>query len=121
MILRNSGKCPQCKWELVSRYRHDCVECSCGESFVDGGRVYLRRSEGLIDTSATTEDNILTIRERFEWGTRGKSGLEDLEYIKLENLSDSHIRNIIKNVRLSIEIKEVFEQELKFREALDGV
>jgi len=49
-ILQNSGYCPTCKVELISRYRHDFVSCPCGQ-FVDGGHDYFRRTMGLTDTS----------------------------------------------------------------------
>lgn len=49
-ILQNSGYCPTCKVELISRHRHDFVSCECGQ-FVDGGHDYMRRTMNLRDTS----------------------------------------------------------------------
>ena len=42
-IVRNSARCRKCGDELVSKYRHDFEECSCGAIFIDGGDSYLRR------------------------------------------------------------------------------
>jgi len=35
-------KCPNCKEEIWSKHRHDWHQCRCGDTFVDGGRDYLR-------------------------------------------------------------------------------
>lgn len=50
-IIRNSGYCMDCGTHLISEDRHDFKECKCGESFVDGGSSYMRRSGRLLDTS----------------------------------------------------------------------
>lgn len=58
-ILANRAKCLQCNDIIESRSRHDFVECSCGEIFVDGGREYIRRGaknfENLVDLSVFDE------------------------------------------------------------------
>jgi hypothetical protein len=55
VIIRNSAKCKLCGDEIISKHRHDFVECSCGEIFVDGGTDYIRRGakdvNNLIETS----------------------------------------------------------------------
>ena len=39
----NKIKCVECGEELISKYRHDFVECSCpNKAFTDGGDVYQR-------------------------------------------------------------------------------
>lgn len=35
-------KCVICGETIQSKHRHDFVECSCGNIFVDGGNDYLR-------------------------------------------------------------------------------
>lgn len=42
-ILRNAARCKKCGDIIVSTYRHDFCECSCGAIFVDGGVDYCRR------------------------------------------------------------------------------
>ena len=41
-IIHNRAKCLKCGDIIESRYRHDFVNCSCGEIFVDGGTDYCR-------------------------------------------------------------------------------
>lgn len=57
MIITNKAKCKLCNSIIESKYRHDYVECSCGEISVDGGKDYLKRGaknfENFIDLSET--------------------------------------------------------------------
>ena len=34
--------CPNCKDTIYSRAHYDCHNCTCGQTFVDGGFEYLR-------------------------------------------------------------------------------
>jgi hypothetical protein len=47
MIIENAAICNKCNDFIVSKTRHNCVECSCGAIFVDGGQEYLRRGGDL--------------------------------------------------------------------------
>jgi hypothetical protein len=38
--------CDKCDELIYSAYRHDYTECSCGKTFIDGGRDYSRYSPG---------------------------------------------------------------------------
>jgi hypothetical protein len=40
--MTNKAKCALCGTVIESKYRHDFVECACGEIFVDGGNDYAR-------------------------------------------------------------------------------
>lgn len=52
MIVQNAVICNKCDDFIVSKNRHDFVECKCGNIFVDGGQEYLRRGgHGLTDRS----------------------------------------------------------------------
>lgn len=44
MILRNEAMCLICNEVLVSKHKHDCRRCTCGNLLIDGGKSYLRRS-----------------------------------------------------------------------------
>lgn len=35
-------RCQECGDEIYSNSRHDCVQCECGCSFIDGGFDYIR-------------------------------------------------------------------------------
>ena len=43
MIVQNAALCLSCGDKIVSKHRHDFVECTCGAVAVDGGQEYLRR------------------------------------------------------------------------------
>ena len=43
-IYMNAGQCPECKYVIRSRNRHDLVYCKCGKCFIDGGSWYTRTS-----------------------------------------------------------------------------
>jgi hypothetical protein len=43
MIVQNAVTCLACGDFIVSKHRHDFVECTCGAIAVDGGQEYLRR------------------------------------------------------------------------------
>ena len=43
MIIQNAATCLSCGDFIVSKHRHDFVECTCGAIAVDGGQDYLRR------------------------------------------------------------------------------
>ena len=63
MIIQNAVSCNGCGDFIVSKHRHDFVECTCGAIAVDGGQEYLRRVGTLtpgsyIDLSWSLPDNI---------------------------------------------------------------
>lgn len=64
MIVQNAVICNKCDEFIVSKNRHDFVECACGNIFVDGGQEYLRRGgpgltdRSYIDMSWSIEDEI---------------------------------------------------------------
>lgn len=41
--MKNEAKCKKCGDYLISEYRHDFKQCSCGAIFIDGGNDYMRR------------------------------------------------------------------------------
>jgi len=58
MIKSNKAKCLICGEVVESKYRHDYVECECGNLAVDGGKDYLKRNFGdytkVLELSETT-------------------------------------------------------------------
>lgn len=60
-VIRNSAKCLLCETEIVSKHRHDFVRCKCGDVFVDGGNVYIRRGgNGFFSDPPTAVDTSIT-------------------------------------------------------------
>lgn len=50
-IIRNSAICGECGEHIVSQTTYDYRTCSCGESSVDGGSIYLKRGGRALDIS----------------------------------------------------------------------
>lgn len=87
---------------LVSRHRHDYVthqDKVTGETYMlDGGQDYRRMSVNEIpaeDCSKYLEDGIEAFRDLVTWGSRGLNGDGPIKFLKLSELSDSHLAAII--------------------------
>jgi len=55
VIKRNAIRCKLCGDVIESKFTHDFVECSCGKSFVDGGKEYARIGGDLDNIEILTE------------------------------------------------------------------
>lgn len=61
MIVQNAVICNKCDDFIVSKHRHDFVECKCGNIAVDGGQEYLRRvgtMKSYVDMSWSLPDEV---------------------------------------------------------------
>lgn len=61
MIIQNAVICNKCDDFIVSKHRHDFVECKCGNIAVDGGQEYLRRvgtMKSYVDMSWSLPDEV---------------------------------------------------------------
>lgn len=56
-ILKNKCQCKLCGDIIESKYRHDWVQCKCGEIFTDGGLDYFHRG------FKTDPDNLIDLSE----------------------------------------------------------
>ena len=118
-IIRNSMQTPD-GTEIVSRTRHDYVtyEDENGETYmVDGGTAYLRRSineEEATDTTVMLHHGHDMVREAFQWGTRGEEGDEEVTYLLLKDMTESHMRNIIND---GYNVAALMQAELDWRES----
>jgi len=90
---------------LESRHLHDYKEYvdDNGKTYmVDGGLSYSRRScHGDEINLALYDDDkntIEEIREVMTWGTRGINGDQPLTYVKLKDMSTTHIARTLSNV-----------------------
>lgn len=107
---------------LVSQRVHDYVshKDANGEIYMlDGGTSYVRTSVNREEGSFrmfTTQDAIADIREHWTWGTYGPDGCSPLTYVKLKDLSDDHIVNILHTKNLSKQGFDIlFRRELEYR------
>lgn len=55
------------------------------------------------------------LRQQFKWMTYGKYGTATPKKVKLCEMSEKHIRNCLKNERLSKSTKTIFGRELSYR------
>lgn len=109
---------------LISKHRHDYVthvDAISGEEYMlDGGTDCQRHSVNIapmVDMSVYSNDPHEYVREGFYWGTRGVCGTKPVEYKPLNELSEDHIKAILDTqYQLSQWRKDVFKNELKFRE-----
>jgi len=99
-LIYNAIKCLNCGEILVSYHRHDYKTCSCeNETMIDGGLDYSRyggKDLTLIETNYLYDDvSFEVIREHIYRGGRGKSGKEELKYVKLSEVNDEWLGDII--------------------------
>ena len=122
-LIYNSVICLFCGETLVSRYRHDFKTCSCeNKTFVDGGNEYQRsggKDLNLIQSYCIDDsENFETLRFYIERGTRGIVGDEPLHYVKLKDIDDDWLQNIIKyeeELRPDNPYLKYYKKEQKFR------
>ena len=121
ILVRNSGICAICKEEIVSKHRHDFVQCKCKGSFVDGGLSYARAGGSLVDTALyADEDDIATLRKYLTWGSYGVKGDEPLKVRNISELDTDHIEAILRT-QLQLKgtfMEKVFMMELEYRKEL---
>lgn len=121
MIVINQIKCNRCGDVIVSRHRHDFVNCTCGNCFVDGGMEYLRRV-GLDYTELSIQEenpSFETLRANIHWGRNYNAKRELLpktEWIPIKDLADDHLAALVAQNLGSSGYRELFEKEIKFRQ-----
>lgn len=93
---------------------------------VDGGTFYLRRNIYINypyeELSVYEDAPFEVIRESLHWGSRGKSGKDDLIWVRLCDMESDHIRSCIVYIKkLDDMYKSFFIQELKYRGEINGI
>lgn len=104
-LIYNSVVCLSCGETLISRYTHDYKMCTCeNKTFVDGGLDYQRSGGKNLDLVQSycidDSENFETLRFYIERGTRGINGDEPLRYVKLKDIDDKWLQNIIKYYKI---------------------
>lgn len=114
-LIANRWKTPEGEI-LQSKHRHDFVQS--GNYFVDGGLDYIRLTPGLEDLCVYSDSPHEDKRESFKWGTYGKDGKQDLQWITLKDMTTDHVLAIIETQvkYISPHVLEMFKDEVKFRE-----
>jgi hypothetical protein len=111
LIIENAAICNKCNDFIVSKTRHDFVECSCGAIFVDGGQEYLRRGgdhTNILDMSWELPDELYNecakaVQEAMDTN-RNKFGIANSVMRKLREahrvIADGEYRVIAHNVSI---------------------
>ena len=122
-LIYNSVKCLNCGEVLISHHRHDYKTCSCeNKTMVDGGLEYLRfggKDFSLIETNCLYDDEPFeVIREHVFRGGKGKSGKEELKYVKLSEVDNEWLGDIIDYencIRPNNKYLKYYNKELEYR------
>jgi hypothetical protein len=115
-IVHNAISCKFCHDYLESNHKHDFKDCSCGEVAIDGGLSYLKRTgTNYIERSINSNAEFEVVRAYFKRGTYGKNGDEELKFIALKDMEDSHIEAILKKNLCSEKHRTLFEKEKFYR------
>lgn len=99
-IIYNAIRTPD-ETVLVSHHRHDYkthLDANGEEYMIDGGTDYIRRSVNKIpaeDLSLYDDEPFEVLRECIFRGDKGKSGKEELKYVKLSEVNDEWLSAII--------------------------
>lgn len=110
---------------LISSYRHDYKlykDTNGSEYMVDGGVDYVRRAGPLDfeELTVNSDDPFEDVRNKLLWGSYGKSGKEPLHWIRLKDMEENHIDNVLKMLENDGSERakwrrDMMQQELKYR------
>lgn len=118
-IVLNRIQCDSCKDIITSRHTHDYVTCKCGNITNDGGTSYFHRGwkDGATytDMSLYTDSNFEEIRETLTWGSRGKDGKQELQFLTLSKMENNHIEILLTLEYVGSMYKEMLRKELEYR------
>ena len=119
-LLLNRIQCLKCNDIIISYHVHDFVQCSCKAIANDGGTEYFRRIglEGIDykDLSLYDDSPFEEIRDNIKWGTFGKNEDKPLRYLILKEISDNHIKNILRDSKQgSNTMRKLFVREWSYR------
>lgn len=109
--------------ELISRHRHDCVTHTDkvnGKFYMlDGGLDYARCAslDNVVWTTITDEDPFETVRQYFTRGSSGKNSDQEFVYVKLAEMTDSHLEATIDYCELyqANAYLDIYEAERDYR------
>lgn len=130
-ITQNAVRTPDGTY-LVSGHTHDFryhIDANSLYYMRDGGYDYIRSNPDYIgdeckgeDLTLMSDDPFELVREKLLWGSYGKSGKEPLHYIRLKDMEEDHIANVIEYLNAhhvgSPVAKwriEMMREELKYR------
>lgn len=108
---------------LTSRFTHDFVQHvdENGELYyVDGGNEhYIRLSlnkEPMKSLCVRESSSFWDRRNGCEWGTRGEDGKQELKYIKVIDMSDDHLKEVLGYITDGHKFEATMREELEYRQ-----
>lgn len=106
--------------ESVFKYDYKEHKDKNGEYYtVDGGLSSLNRTynkKPAYDISITDAAHFDVIRQHLKWGHKGKKGDQPIQFIKLADMADDHILNVMLHMKgMSKVFKKQFIKELEYR------
>lgn len=123
-LIFNSVICLECGEQLITRHTHDYRTCSCpNEAMIDGGvegytRYGAKDLEKLQLFQIWDNDKFEVIRFYLCRGGRGINGDEPLKYVKLKDIDDDWLANIIdyeQEHRPNNRFLKFYKKEQKYR------
>ncbi len=134
-IVQNAVQTPDGHY-LISSHRHDhqsYVDQNGHTYMVDGGYDYIRRQAPIGQDGKPMYESLVLhsdspfeeVREKLLWGTYGRNGDQPLSYVRLKDMEENHIANVIQMIRedssnRAIYRRDMMQQELKYRK-LSGI
>lgn len=110
-LVVNRAECLLCGDVLISKHRHDFVSCKCGNVSIDGStscpRSIVSDREHYLNCSLYTDSDFKEIRQHVYRGSYGADGKQPFEWIRLCDMSDEHLKNVIKYKIEQHEINDV--------------
>lgn len=98
-------------------FRSHTDKVTGSEYSVDGGLSYARRvgPDDYIEMTVWSDEPHEKKRLFTHWGTYGKNGDEPFRRIPVVSMTVEHIEAVLENCNVRPSIREVMEDELKFR------
>jgi hypothetical protein len=123
-IICNKIKCLKCLDIIISHHVHDFKSCKCTSVSVDGGRSYTRRlfqdPDDYVDLTVYSTAPYRVIRENVYRGSRGVTGYSPLAWIKLSEIDDSYLANLISYCESEGDTSGDYQYYLKERDYRNG-
>jgi len=111
---------------IQSNHRHDYVthiDATNGKGYmIDGGVDYIRCSNHGDERmmTYTIDSSLNDLRQWFTWGTYGIKGDQPFKRVKLRDMSNTHIINILETqFHVQGDMREMFENEIAYRHEND--
>jgi hypothetical protein len=112
---------------LISTHRHDYQSYTDGNGhtyMVDGGYDYIRRAVPIDENGKPMCESLTLhsdspfeeVREKLLWGTYGRNGEQPLSYVRLKDMEENHIVNVLQMIKDDTSIRAIYRRDMMQRE-----